>query len=297
VIPSSVLITGAAGFVGGAAVVCARESWPGARVTGADLRGGDVQCDLRDPGAVRALLHETAPDVLLHLAGTTRGADLDELRRGNLEPLEAVLDALAVEAGDCVVVVPGSAAEYGMTQESDGPVGESRPLRPLSPYGLVKAEQTRLALAASARGLRVTVARIFNLCGAGTPERLVLGGVAAQLRRIAAGEQEPIVHTGDLSAVRDFIDVGDACAALVALADAGFSGHVYNVCSGVPTVVGDAVRALIEMSGTGAVLAARPAAPAPGSVPWSVGANDKLRAATGWRPRTSLAESLVATLG
>jgi GDP-4-dehydro-6-deoxy-D-mannose reductase len=208
-----------------------------------------------------------------------------------------VLAAVAEHAPDCAVVLPGSAAEYGETDEFDGPVAETSPVHPVAPYGVVKAEQTLLALEAASRGLRVVVARVFNLCGAGTPERLVLGGVAAQLRRIAAGEQEPVVTTGDLSAVRDFIDVGDACAALLALAETGVPGQTYNVCSGRPTVVEDAVRSLVELSGTGATVAARPAAPARGNVPWSVGRNEKLRAATGWSPRTPLTESLAAMLG
>jgi nucleoside-diphosphate-sugar epimerase len=296
VTPGSVLVTGASGFLGAAAVAASRSAWPQALVTGADLRGADVVCDLADQDAASALLREFRPDAVLHLAGSTAGSDLDGLRRANVEPLQAVLAAVATYAPTAMVVVPGSAAEYGEADPAAGPLDESAELRPLSPYGIVKAEQTMLAQRSAAAGSCVVVGRIFNLCGAGSPERLLLGGVAAQLRRIAAGEQEAVVRTGDLSAVRDFIDVGDACRALLAMAESGSSGEVYNVSTETPTVAHDAVRTLIELSGTGAQHEVRHTAPARGNVPWSVGANAKLRRATGWRPRTSLRDSLAAML-
>ena len=295
--PRAILVTGAAGFLGGAALRASRQAWPHARVTGADLRAADTICDLTDPDAVAALVRDVRPDVILHLAGNTDGATLEDLWRANVAPLATVLDAMALHAPHGVVVVPGSAAEYGETDPSMGPIAETAELVPVSSYGVVKAWQTVLARSHAARGERVVVARLFNLCGPGTPPRLVLGGVAGQLRRIARGEQHPVVETGDLTTVRDFLDVRDACAALLALATDGVSGEVYNVCSGEPTVVQDAARHLVDLSGTQAEIHSTQAAPDRGNVPWSVGTHDKLRAATGWRPTLTLDRSLAATLG
>lgn len=295
--PASVLVTGASGFLGSATLAAARAAWPEARVTGCDLQGGDSPCDLTDGDAVAELCRRLRPDVILHLAGSTIGADLVELRRANLDPLAAVLAAVAAHAPGCRVVVPGSAAEYGERESSAGPIDESAPVRPVAPYGVVKAEQTMLALEAAAAGSQVAVARVFNLCGPGTPERLVLGGVAAQLRRIRSGEQSATVTTGDLSAVRDFVDVADVCAALLALAERGAPGEVYNVCTGVPTTVADAVLALVALSGTGAQVVVKSSAPARANVSYSVGENLKLRSATGWTPRVALRDSLAAMLG
>ena len=69
------------------------------------------------------------------------------------------------------------------------------------------------------------------------------------------------------------------------------------MCSGEPTVVSDAALRLVELSGVFAKIQSKRASPDRGNVPWSVGANDKLRAATSWQQAVSLDDSLAATLG
>lgn len=249
-------------------------------------------CDLTDRRAVSAILRGFVPDVALHLAGTTRVADWATLWAANVLSLANTLDAIAEHGGGCRSVVPGSASEYGDWGPKEGRLDESHELRPSSPYGVSKAWQSLLARSYAARGAHVVVGRVFNLSGRGVPPQYVLGAVADQLRRIAAGESEPVVRLGDVSPVRDFIDIDDACAALLALADEGRSGEVYNVCSAEPCTVADAVQELIRLSGTGAqTLTDRPA-PDRAGISWSVGSNAKILTETSWCPRVSLTESL-----
>lgn len=295
--PSSVLITGAAGFLGAAVARACRIAWPHARIVGADIRDGvpgvDVVCDLADRDAAAALVRTAEPEVLLHMVGVTEGSDWQTLWASHVLALANVLDGVVAGASGCTVVVPGSAAEYGEVPAIEGPILESRELLPTSPYGVSKVWQTVLARSYSSRGAQIVVGRVFNLAGIGVPRRLVLGAVAEQLRRIEARELPAVVQVGDLRAIRDFIDVDDACDALLALAIEGRPGEVYNVCSGSASTVGDVVRLLVEASGTGARIAASPAAASDrGNVSWSVGSNAKILAETHWSPRVRLADSL-----
>ncbi len=175
-IPARVLITGAAGFLGGALTRSCRTLWPEARIVAVDVRASDLVCDLTDDAAVLDLMRESRPDVLFHFAGLTGHASWEELWRANGLTLANVLDAALGQAPHCAVVVPGSAAEYGGVDASSGAIVESFPTRPRTPYAVSKAWQTTLARSYGSRGLRVTVGRLFNLCGAGMPATLVRGG-------------------------------------------------------------------------------------------------------------------------
>jgi len=73
----------------------------------------------------------------------------------------------------------------------------------------------------------------------------------------------------------------------------GLPGEVYNVCSGEPCAVADAVRELVKLSETGAQIVAATPAPDRAGLGWRVGSNAKILAdGTTWRPRSSLTESL-----
>jgi len=297
---SRVLITGAAGFLGGAVSRACETLWPEAEVLGVgrhpESPNVHAACDLGDTAAVAAIVRRFAPDVVFHMAGSTRNADWPSLWAANVLPLANVLDAVATHAQQCRVVVPGSAAEYGEWGPGEGPLTETHELRPSSPYGVSKVWQTTLAQSYAKRGVDVVVGRVFNLSGATAPEHLVLGTVAAQLGRIRAGESEPVVRLGDTSAVRDFIDVDDACGALLTLAIQGRAGEIYNICSGKPCVVADAVRELVTLSATGAQVVSEAAPSDRGGISWSVGSNAKILAETEWRPRVSLTKSLASML-
>jgi GDP-4-dehydro-6-deoxy-D-mannose reductase len=231
------------------------------------------------------------------MAGATAGTDWRALWKANVLTLANVLDAVRDCQPECRVVVPGSAAEYGEWGADEGPLDEGHELRPSSPYGVSKAWQSVLAQSYAVRGSHVIVGRIFNLSGPGVPGQYVLGAVAEQLREIAAGERTPAISVGDISAVRDFVDVDDACGALLTLALHGTPGGVYNVCSGLPCSVGDAVDDLMRLSGTGARVDSMSRVGDRGGISWSVGSNAKIADETGWRPGTPFELSLRRMLG
>ena len=71
----------------------------------------------------------------------------------------------------------------------------------------------------------------------------------------------------------------------------GLSDEVYNVCSGEPCAMADAVRELVKLSETGTQIVAATPPPDRAGLGRHVGSNAKILAETTWRPRASLTES------
>ena len=130
----TVLITGTNGFLGGNSAVAA--SLTGARVLGVDLPGTGIrgqkvlvslgteeipwrETDLSDHNAWLTILREIRPDIILHLAGSTRrgtaAADWAESIEGNFLTTSVMIQAVVslCEQERPVVVYPGSQMEYG----------------------------------------------------------------------------------------------------------------------------------------------------------------------------------------
>jgi dTDP-glucose 4,6-dehydratase len=111
-----------------------------------------------------------------------------------------------------------------------GPEGfftETTPLAPSSPYSASKAGADLLALAyAHTYGLDVVVTRCSNNYGPYQfPEKLI------PLMVINALGDLPLPVYGDGKNVREWLHVDDHCSALLAVAERGRAGEVYNVGS------------------------------------------------------------------
>ena len=109
-----------------------------------------------------------------------------------------------------------------MYAPSSTPIPESHPVAPASPYAVSKLAQEQLALQGGAEdGLDVLVARSFNHTGPGQREAFFAPGMARQIALIEAGAIPPVIHVGNLDAVRDLSDVRDVVAAYIALVRSG----------------------------------------------------------------------------
>lgn len=283
-----VLVTGVNGLLGSTLVRRLRAGWPDAELTGIDLTppvgvAGEA-CDLRDPAATHAAVSRLAPDFVFHCAGGVTGRDIDELTSRLVTPTRVLLEALTLEVPGTVFVVPGSAAEYGTLPPGRTAFAETDEPAPVSPYGIAKAEQTRATLEAAAAGVDGRVGRVFNLIGPGVPDTFLAGRVAAALAAIAAGEAEPRLALGPLTSVRDFVDVRDACDGLMAIAESGASGRVYNICSGVGRTSREVVEALVGSSGLHVEIAEESSGSPRTGLDVSVGQPQRIAEACGWRP-------------
>lgn len=238
-------ITGAAGFSGRHLIRFLRTLPEPVELVGFDLRpdapeGLDAYhpVDLGDGPKLRELAEAQTPDRVIHLAGVLPPAAEADLWRVNVGGTLNLLQALAATGKrEMRIVTVGSAAEY--INISKQRIREDHPAGGNSPYGRTKWAQSTLALAFGAEaGLKIMVARTFNLIGPGTPQSLVPGALCAQFSK---GEQE--VKVGNLRPERDFIDIRDAVAAYWMICEKGTAGRIYNVSTGRTT----SIRTLVEL--------------------------------------------------
>ena len=300
-----VLVTGADGFVGG--WLCRTLVAAGHRVTGTmvalDRRLPDDglewhHLELTDAESVSALFRNASPwDAIVHLGAIawSRDAGVDPGRTWNVNAggtvrlLEAVGRLREAGAADPLVLLVSSAEVYGRGQ---GLRTESDPPAPLSPYASSKLGAEVAAGEAERRlGLRVIVARPFPHIGPGQREVFVAPALLARIRAAKISEAREI-PTGDLSTVRDFLDVRDVAAAYLALLERGAPGTIYNVASGTGQPLTALFDSLARRGGASVRPRPEPTLMRPWDVPHLVGDASRLRAATGWSPSYSFEQTL-----
>lgn len=120
---------------------------------------------------------------------------------------------------------------------------EDTPLAPRSPYSATKAAADHLAHAYhTTHGLDVVVTRCSNNYGPYQhPEKLI----PLMITRALAGERLPVY--GDGLHVRDWIHVSDHCAGLLAAAERGQAGRVYNFGGDAERTNLSVVRTLLDI--------------------------------------------------
>jgi GDP-4-dehydro-6-deoxy-D-mannose reductase len=240
------VVTGASGFLGRHWVPFLEAR--GVRVV--PFRRGAP--DMSDAGALDGALRAANPDVAFHLAGVSQAQDPSAYYLVNAV-LAANLFASMDRTGlaDRLVVLMGTSAEYGPAAGDAAPLDEDAPCRPQSHYGISKLAQTLMGQAMARAGRRVLVVRPSNLIGPGMPDHMAVQQFAEQIQRAARGGPRTIA-TGDLSVVRDFIDVDDVCVRLWALCQAEVpSGEIVNVASGRGIAMREVVERLVALAGGG----------------------------------------------
>ena len=249
---TTLLVTGGAGFIGGNFVLAAlRQS--GMRVINLDkltyagnldtlavLRGNPqhvfVRGDIGDRTLLAKLLAEHAVDAVINFAAESHvdrsidgpAAFIETNVVGTLALLEAARDhwkALPLARQDGFRFLHVSTDEvYG----SLGPLGaftETTPYAPNSPYSASKAASDHLVRAFHhTYGLPTLTTNCSNNYGPYQfPEKLI----PLTIQKALHGEPLPVY--GDGRNVRDWLYVGDHCAAIRRVLEAGRVGETYNI--------------------------------------------------------------------
>ncbi|MDQ4085438.1 MAG: NAD(P)-dependent oxidoreductase [Actinomycetota bacterium] len=281
----SVVVTGAAGFIGRALTRVLAESGhrvvaidrrpraaaPGVTVLAADLLDRDplVEVALRDAEAV------------FHLAGcpgvrdTAPGVD----RRRHRDNVEATRLVCAVVPAGVPLVVASSSSVYGGARFGRAS-HESDPLHPRGGYARSKAGAEAACAPRAAGGGHVLVVRPFTVVGEGQRADMALSRWAS-----AARAGDPLRIFGSLERTRDFTCVREVARGLHALVLRGATG-VVNLGSGGPRPLGDVVQALAAVLGVDVDVRVEPAAHYEVADTWADPRRFEVLA--GFRPHTDL---------
>lgn len=257
--------------------------------------------DLLDCASLDAWLADECPDAVIHLAGQTfvpeAFRDPQRTIEVNLLGTLNLLQALKRRGFNGTFLYVSSGDVYGQVAEVDLPVVESLAPRPRNPYAVSKVAAELLCQQWSySEPWRIIVARPFNHIGTGQGESFVVPSMARQLIRVRQGLHPAQLDVGDVDVTRDFLDVRDVLQAYLALLEHGRSGEIYNLCSGVELRVRDLIMQMAKLAGVEVELLQDASRMRVSEQRRVVGCSKKLQKETGWKPSTSIMETLQSVL-
>lgn len=303
-----VLVTGGAGFIGSHLVdyLAARgcrvtvldnlangrmENLTAALATGlvAFTRGSIVDLDACNQAA-------SGQDVIFHLACLGVRASLhDPLSNHQVNALGSLnLLQAARQAGTKRFVYVSTSEVYGKALSF--PLTERSTTWPTTVYGGSKLAGEHYSSAYhECYGLPVIRVRPFNNYGPRAHFEGDSGEVIPRFMLRALAGQPPVVF-GDGTHTRDFLFVKDCAEALLKIAECdALVGQLVNLGYGEEIQIGELGRLVLAATGR-TDLKVPYEAERPGDVPRLWVDAQKLHDATGWRPKTRMAEGLHATL-
>jgi nucleoside-diphosphate-sugar epimerase len=198
---------------------------------------------LENPIAPQLAALDLLGNSVIHLAGVVGAHNIQNVTYSakiNIDKTLELAEAL-LESGIKKFVFASSSHVYS---ETTSRVDEASPCEPTTEYGRQKLEaESGLIEIFAKQPERLVIARIFSILDLQMPE-YSLGGV---LERIISRTENVKVHFSD--DVRDFLDRSQVAEALVALAENLTNNVIYNICSGNPMTIKEALLDYVQSRG------------------------------------------------
>ena len=315
--PSSILVTGGAGYIGSHVVLQLRAR--GERVVVLDdLSRGFRQAVLDTPlvvgnvgdrETVLKVMREHEVDTVMHFAAFTIVPESvsEPLKYyGNNTCATRALLASCLEAGVKNFVFSSTAAVYGIPAE--GVAAEDTLTAPINPYGTSKLmSEWMLRDVSAASPLKHVALRYFNVAGSdsqgrvgqATPKATLLIKVACE--HVMGKRPQVAIYgtdyaTADGTVVRDYIHVEDLATAHLDALDylrGGGASTVLNVGYGHGYSVREVLQSVERVSGQRLNIREEPRRP--GDPPALVARAERIRRELGWKPRLDDLDTIVRT--
>ena len=270
---TSVIVTGASGFIGEALVQKLKET-AGFNVIPVSRRQAHSDtCLLED-------YRNTPPgDILVHLAENPDRIQVNQSGDVELEKSTAVLDAL-LQMEYQFVVYCSSAVIYG--DRGKRPFKEASPVITNDTYSRLKVINERKVIQAGG-----SVLRLANVVGLEMAKNNVLSDIISQLGTTS------LLSVRNGGPVRDFIWVDDVVNAIITLIEKKISG-VFNVGTGVGVSINELARMVLHAAGEEKRKVSSVAVEA--SKSYNVLDIGKIKS-LGWEPTYTLSQSIKSLIG
>ena len=264
------------------------------------LHHGDIQ----DPHFMHRMIDEVRPDVIYHFAAQAyNGVSWDSpayTLTANIIGTLNILEPLRVlKMTQCMLVVAGSSTEYGHTTSFwEGPIPETAPLIPVTPYGVSKVSTEMLVRQYFLNyKIPMVIVRFFVHVGTGHTENQAIQSFCLQVAEIEAGIRPPVIKVGNLDTARDITDIHDAAPVVVQLSTVGVPGEAYNMASQKAIKMQEVLDIILSVSKVPGIKVERDESRLRAyDEKVLLGDNTKVRNATGWVPAPNLKRTILDIL-
>jgi GDP-4-dehydro-6-deoxy-D-mannose reductase len=295
----NILITGSAGFSGKHFINFIKNQ-KNLSVTGIDKQYvpgyTKYEMNLLNESELLSLLKKETPNYIIHLAGLTKADNPQDFYNINvLITLNLLNNVVNAKLNECRILLVSSSAVYGTAE--GGILSEDCLIKPINFYGITKACMEQIGLFyARNYGLKVNIARPFNIIGLNQSIAFVIPSFAKQLLNIKHKNYKPVIKVGNLNSVRDFIDVEDVITAYLSILKSEESGQIYNIASGKGYKIEDILHDMIKLLKLNVKIEIDSNKLSQNDIPEQIGNINKI-SKLDWQPKIKIRESLKRILG
>ena len=305
------LITGFSGFVSKHFLEYLDACGEKAEVYGIDINQPDfdlsgftnIKCYFREINLLNKddisnVLFQVHPDFILHLASFSSVAyswnNPVASFVNNTNIFLNLVEQLRVLHSPCRMLSVGSSEEYGNVNKEDLPLKENGWLNPISPYAVARVSQELLSrVFVDGYGMDIVMTRSFNHMGPGQKDVYAVSSFAKQLVESKnRGDKTCRLVVGDVSIIRDYVDVRDVVKAYYLLLKHGSRGETYNVCKGEGIALSEIVKMMAKILDVSVEININKDLFRPNDNRIIVGSNKKIFEAVGWTPKITLEDTL-----
>jgi len=310
------LITGFSGFVSKHFLEYLDACGEKAEVYGIDINQPDfdlsrftnIKCYFRELNLLNKddisnVLFQVHPDYILHLASFSSVAyswsNPVASFVNNTNIFLNLVEQLRVLHSPCRMLSVGSSEEYGNMNAGDMPLKENGLLNPISPYAVARVSQEMLSrVFVDGYGMDIVMTRSFNHMGPGQKDVYAVSSFAKQLVESKnRGDKTCRLVVGDVSIIRDYVDVRDVVKAYYLLLKHGSRGETYNVCKGEGIALSEIVKMMAKILDVSVEININKELFRPNDNRIIVGSNKKIFEAVGWTPKITLEDTLKDIIG
>lgn len=259
-----------------------------------------LKCDLLDFNSIREIFLNNKFDGIFHLAAFTHPPTSfkipDEAFKINALGTVILCEEMRKSNPDCIFMQCSTSEVYGVCT---GLISENNPMNPMNPYAVSKAAGDLYILERTRNNMiNGFFTRAFSHTGPRRMPNYSISSDAIQIARILKGKQDPIIKVGNLSAVRNVMDVRDVVDVYYKLMlkmqnKEMVNGEIFNISGNEAHEIGYYLNIMLEINKIKDVKIEKdPSLFRPIDIPVQYPDNTKVKKYLKWEPSIDIKKTL-----